>query len=262
MAGPARRPRRVRVLGARLAVLALVFAVWQLLPQSVLPDYAFGRPAGVLAALVSLISSGTAFIATAETLRTTLLGILVAAPIGILVAFAAAAAVGAWVIEPVTTVLYATPKVGLISLFILWFGLSTRGHFALVLMTVGPVFYYAARQGLSEVDPNTVIAFRLMGAGRLKIARSLVIRSMTPNLLGVTRLAFPIAFGATVFAELRVPVGVNLGALLSRYALALDGDNTVAIMLIMGVVAYILDVAISRPLRAYAQRTGTGIPAV
>ena len=255
------RTRRDRVLVARLVALAVVLAAWHVVPQDIMPDYAFGRPLPVLRRLVTLFTSGDIFGAFAVTFRTTLTAMIIAAPIGVAVGLLTAARIGRWFAEPIMTIGYAIPKVGMISLFILWLGLNRTSHVALVFMTVVFVYFFGTRQAMDDIDQDRVTAFRLMGAGPTKLARSLLLPAAVPSLLGATRLALPAGFGSAVFAEIRVPTRDGMGVLLNRFALGLHGDGTVAMILVIGGVAYSIDVLLSAALRRYVARTGTGMPA-
>jgi NitT/TauT family transport system permease protein len=247
------------LLLARVGALAVIIVVWQLLPQSLLPSIVFGKPWDVLMKLGSLARTGTLFTATAGTLETTILGVVIGAPIGLVLAALTALPVVRWVLEPLATLAYAIPKIGLVSLFILWYGLSSTAHLVLVLMTVVFIYYFAAQQGLREVEKRKVTAMRMMGAGRLKIARSLVIGSITPHLLGATRLALPLGFGTAIFAEIRVPTQGNLGLLINQYSQSLDGAGAVAVIIAVAVIAFLIDTVARATLKLYSRRVGTGI---
>lgn len=257
--GLVRTLRKRSLLLARLGAVVVIVAIWQLLPESVLPSFVFGKPWAVLERLGDLTKSGTIFTATGGTLETTILGVVIGAPIGLVLAVLATLPVGRWVLEPLATLTYAIPKIGLVSLFILWYGLSSTAHVMLVLMTVVFIYYFAAKQGLNEVDQRKVIALQLMGAHRLKIIRSLVLGSITPHMLGATRLALPLGFGTAIFGEIRVPTSGNLGLLLDHSTQALDGASAVAIILVVGLVAFLIDLIARAALKGYGRRVGTGI---
>jgi ABC-type nitrate/sulfonate/bicarbonate transport system permease component len=249
------------VAWTRVAAAVAVIVVWQALPKSVLPDYVFGKPWDVLVALGKLIVSGQLITATGSTLQTTLLGVVIGAPIGIGFALLAALPVLRWVVEPWGNLIYGIPKIGLVSLLILWVGLSSSAQLMLVLLSVIFVYYFAAKQGLHEIDQRRVTAFKLMGAGRVKIARSLYLGSIAPHLIGATRLALPLGFGTAIFGELRVPTDDNLGRLLNQYAQALDGASAIAVVLAVGLVAFAIDLVARAGLSYYSRLVGTGVTA-
>ena len=250
---------RHSVAWTRVAAAVVVVVVWQALPQSVLPDYVFGKPWNVVVALGNLIASGQIFTATGSTLLTTLLGVVIGAPIGVAFALLAEVPVLKWVLEPWGNLIYGIPKIGLVSLLILWVGLSSSAQVMLVLLSVIFVYYFAAKQGLAEIDQRRVTAFKLMGAGRVKIVRSLYLGSIAPHLIGATRLALPLGFGTAIFGELRVPTSGNLGRLLDQYALSLNGAGAIAVVLAVGIVAFAIDVGARAGLSYYSRLVGTGV---
>ena len=264
--GVARRPGGIlghfahhSVAWTRVAAGVVVIAVWQALPQSVLPDYVFGKPWDVLVALGNLIVSGQIITATGSTLLTTLLGVVIGAPIGVAFALLAELPLLKWVLEPWGNLIYGIPKIGLVSLLILWVGLSSSAQLMLVLLSVIFVYYFAAKQGLAEIDQRRVTAFKLMGAGRVKIARSLYLGSIAPHLIGATRLALPLGFGTAIFGELRVPTNDNLGRLLDQYAQSLNGAGAIAVVLAVGIVAFAIDMGARAGLSYYSRLVGTGL---
>ncbi len=254
------RGPRWGVLVARLVTLGVILLAWQLAPDSVLPPYAFGRPDGVGDKLWELAQNGDVFVAIKNTLQTLFTAMLLGAPVGIALAAAASTRIGKWLLEPIITVTYGIPKVGLVVLFVIWTGLSRDTHITLVFITVLFLFFFGFRQALDEIDRDKVTAFRLMGASRRKIAWSLTLPGARTHLLAATRLALPLGFGAAVFAELRVPTTKNLGQLLSDYSVRLDGNGAIALVIVIGVVGYLLDLVIGRRLQRYTKSVGSGIP--
>jgi ABC-type nitrate/sulfonate/bicarbonate transport system permease component len=207
----------------------------------------------------SMIASGQLLSATLATAYAVSIGLLLGAPVGIGLAIAASFRWLNWLLDPLITMGYGIPKVALVSLFILLLGINIQTKVALVFSFVTFVYFYNARQALLEVDPNRRTALRLMGASWSSLARLLVLPSATPHLYAATRIAIPLAFGAEVFAELRIPASSGLGTLLSNYSNSLDGSGAVAVMLIVGLIGYLLDIGIGRQLIRYAESTGTGL---
>ena len=94
--------------------------------------------------------------------------------------------------------------------------------------------------------------------GWAKIARSLLVRSASPNLIGATRLALPLGFAIEIFAELRIPTSSGLGALLEADSAAQNTAGSVAVMIFVLLIGYLLDLLLGALLGRYAKSTGTG----
>jgi ABC-type nitrate/sulfonate/bicarbonate transport system permease component len=130
----------------------------------------------------------------------------------------------------------------------------------LAVLSVVFLYYFAMRQAIGDADQDKVTALRLMGAGRARIIRLLTLPEATPHLLGATRSALPIGFAAVVFAEIRVSAtSSGLGQLLERYIGQLDGNGSVAVVVLIGIVGFLLDLLIGRRIVRFTRDTGTGI---
>jgi ABC-type nitrate/sulfonate/bicarbonate transport system permease component len=257
----ARSNDRVFLILARLGLAVVLVAFWELNSGgrgSLLPDYAFGTPSAVADQFVKLFSSGEIYSSLWSTVATVLYATLLSAPVGILLAVATSVPVGRWLLEPLVTITYAVPKVGLISIYILVLGVSGATHIALVGGATMFLYYYAMRQAINEIDRRQLIEFRLLGAGWLKVAKSLLLRAASPNLIGATRLALPLGFAIEIFAELRIPTSSGLGALLEHDAAAQNTAGSVAVMLFVLIIGYLLDLALGALLGRHAKSVGVG----
>jgi NitT/TauT family transport system permease protein len=250
---------RLLVVGVRLVLLGGILVAWHSVPESVVPSYAVGRPVEVASALLSLLVSGSLLTALVATSSSVMLGMLVGAPAGIGLALAMSIRPIRWLLHPLVTIAYAIPKVGLISLFIMWLGISQQSHIALVTSFVMFVYFYGTRQALAEIDQDKLAALILMGAKPLTIMRLLLLPASAPHLYAATRIALPLGFGASVFAELRVPASKGLGTLLSNFANSLDGAGALAVMIVVALVAYLLDVGLGARLRQHTESIGAGV---
>jgi ABC-type nitrate/sulfonate/bicarbonate transport system permease component len=261
-AAPASRSRLPAVIAVRVGAAAVVIALWQAFaggPHSVLPADAVSRPSSVAVALGHLAASGQLFSGLGATALSVLYSMVLGALVGIALAVVTSTRPGRWLLDPLVTILYGIPKVGMISLYIIVLGIATTTHVALVTSAVLFIYYYAMRQALDEVDADRMVALRLMGAGRLRVLRSLVVMSALPQLLSATRIALPLAFATEIFAELQVPTSSGLGVSLQLFSENLDASGAVAVMLFVVLVAYLLDVAVGGFLRRYQRSVGMGV---
>lgn len=253
--GKQRIRRRLIVHGLQLTVIVLLLLGWGYSPTSIIPIPAVSRPGPVGSELWKLISSGQIFGALGTTALAIVEAMVIAAPVGILLGVIASNKIAGWLLEPIVTVGYAIPKVGLITIYIVVLGVNTKSHVVLVLSTVVFIYYYAMRQALSEVDTATVSALRLMGASSMKVARSVILPASVPPLLGATRVALPLAFATEIYAELRVPTS-GLGVLLGNFTYNLSAAQTVAVAIFVAAIAYIVDIFLGAGLRYYSKITG------
>jgi NitT/TauT family transport system permease protein len=264
------RPRRAKirlsrtameVAGARLSFLALVLVTWQLFaggPRSWLPANVVGRPTSVATKVWSLVQSGELFPAWLVTVEHFLLAILIAAPLGVALGALTSFRAGRWLFDPVVTILYSIPKVALVPVFILVMGIGTKSYLAVIVSVTTFMYTYSTNQGFREIDHDRLVALRLMGASRAKLATALVFPSIVPQLFAATRIAIPHAFTAAIFAELVIPGSDGLGVLLRSYEAQVDGPGMMAVFLFIVGFAYLLDTVASALLARYTRATGAG----
>ncbi len=80
-------------------------------------------------------------------------------------------------LEPYVSALYATPRLALIPVLILWLGITFQMRFAVVVMSgVFPIILNTYLGG-KEVDRNLLDAGRAFDAGRLQMLRTIVSRA-------------------------------------------------------------------------------------
>jgi NitT/TauT family transport system permease protein len=266
-----RRPRRrrivtrssVTVLVARLLLIAAVLGLWELLsgaPDAVLPDDVVGTPVSVGHRGWQLIMDGQLPSNLGSTALTIFYALLLAIPIGVGIGLLAANPIGRWLFHPIITLTYAIPKVGLISLYVLLLGANTKTHVVLVTGAALFVYYFSVLQASTEIDRRTLTALRMMGAGPLRIAWSYLLPSSVPYLFAATRIALPLAFATEIFAEIKVPATPGLGALLTRLTGALDAPGSMAVVIFVVIVGYLVDVVLGGLLARYTRSIGRGIP--
>lgn len=254
------RPTALVWMG-RVLVVAVVLALWQVFaggPKSALPSDVVSRPSDFAGAFWTLLKSGGIFPPTGQTALSALYSLLIAIPGAAVAAVITATRLGRWIFEPIVTIAYAIPKVGLISLLVIIDGISRTTDVTLVTSAVIFVYYFAFRQAADELDRNRLIAFRLMGAGRLRIFRSLVVGYAIPQLIAASRIAVPLAFATEIFAELRVPGTPGLGVELTSLIDNFKSPSSVAVMLLILILGYVLDLLLRGLLSWYTKSIGVG----
>jgi ABC-type nitrate/sulfonate/bicarbonate transport system permease component len=250
------------VLVTRLLFAALLLALWQVYSGgkgAVIPEVALSRPSGIASSLGHLIANGAIFGALGSTLAALGLALVISIPIAAVLALVTLTRIGEWILGPIVTVLYAVPKVGLITLFILMAGFSTKTHVLLVVTTVLFVYYYTLQQALRDLDQRVVRSLRLFGASTLQVGYLYVLRAISPSAVVATRVAIPMAFGFEVFAELRVPTSSGLGVMLNTYTQNLQPGPAMAVLVFIIVVACAIDALLGYWAARYAKRIGLGM---
>jgi NitT/TauT family transport system permease protein len=151
------RPRRrlnakfVYGTGAVVAVLALwqIVAMLRIKPAIILPG-----PSDVLLAFQQLFASATIWSDLAASGKELLYGLvlatLVGLPLGLLIGWYRRLS---WAASPLINFLYATPRIALTPLLIIWLGIGQTSKIAIVfLMAIFPILINTA-SGVQNLDP-------------------------------------------------------------------------------------------------------------
>lgn len=195
----ARRKWEVVRVVSPLALLAL----WQLgsalglIPADVLP-----APSLILEAGVELTRNGQLAAALHISTVRVVEGLLLGGIIGIV----AGAAVGLsrWVestVDPPMQMIRALPHLGLIPLFILWFGIGELPKVLLVALGVVFPLYLNTFSAIRQVDPKMLETAQVLGFSFLQRITRIIVPSTAPQVLVGFRQSLAIAWLTLIVAE-------------------------------------------------------------
>jgi len=107
-----------------------------------------------------------------------------------------------YIFEPFVSALYATPRVALLPLFIIWFGIGINSKIAVVF--AGAVFpvIISTFSGMRTIDANLLKCARSFGANDWQIFRTIAIPGSIPFIITGLRLAVGRALIGVVVGEL------------------------------------------------------------
>ncbi len=142
-------------------------------------------------------------------------GVLLGGTIGISLALLAGLfRLGEDLIDASVQMIRTVPFVGLVPLFIIWFGIGETPKIALVAFGVAFPLYLNTYAGIRNVDANLVEAARTIGLGRLGLIRHVILPGALANMLVGVRYSLAIAWLALIFAE-QVNANHGLGQLMN-----------------------------------------------
>jgi ABC-type nitrate/sulfonate/bicarbonate transport system permease component len=175
----------------------------------------------------------------------TAMGLLLAAVIGIPLGFMMVRSrVMAWLFDPIVAFGNPAPKLALIPVFTLWFGIDHLSKIMLVAATTVFPFILAAAAGARSVPLNQIWAARAMGSSELMLLRRVVLPASLPALLSGVRVAVPTALLTTFTAEM--VAGGGLGGALVLAQRYFESPTVYAYLLVMLACGYLLDVELLR----------------
>lgn len=250
-----RREFAIKVLSPAAFVVAM-FAAWEFVcaafsvPLTILP-----APSDVFAALWQYrdpIASNSVV-----TLWTTLLGFLIATVFGLLLGIGVGwhRAIYAG-IYPVLVGFNSVPKVAVVPVLILWFGIGeVPAVLTAFLISFFPIVVNVAT-GLATTEPELEDVLRALGASKLDIMRKVGIPRSLPYFFGSLKVAITLAFVGAVVSE---TVGSNrgIGKLMLDAQAAFQVPIVFAgllVLAVLGIVLYAITALVERRFTRWAFR--------
>lgn len=156
------------------------------------------------------------------------LGISVGACLGIV---AGLTKLGEDLVDSTMQMLRTVPFVGLIPLFIVWFGIGETPKYALVALGTAFPVYLNVYAGIRDVDTGLVECAETLGVSRSLLVRHVVLPAALPNAFVGLRYALGIAWIALIFAE-QVNASSGIGYLMNN-AEQYDQTNVIIVCLVV-----------------------------
>ena len=236
----ARRKQNRLVLALRI-ILGVSFLVgWQLASGTLIKEFWISSPSGVYAALLKLWQSGNLGSYVWATVAEAITGFVFGAAAGMLlgIIFGASNLI-ARVLDPYLIGFYSIPRLALIPLFVLWFGIGfqTKVIFT-ALLVFFPVFMNTL-SGARDVNRDLIDVIRVMGATRLDTVRKILVPSALVWLFAGLRISAPYALIGAVVGEMFTS-NAGLGYLISLSASQFDTASLFATLLVITVLGLIL----------------------
>ena len=199
----------------RLLSLAFVIVAWQLIGAG--QPYSITTPSAIVHAAFRDMTSEV-LPAFGDTLKGFFYGyaicILAGIPIGLLMARSRLAELS---LAPYVSALYATPRLALIPVLILWLGVSFQLRLAVVIVSgIFPIILNTYIGG-KEVDRDQVEVGIAFAASKLRVLRTIIVPGSLHYIFAGLRIGFGRAMIGIIVAEIEASV-VGVGNLLSTDA--------------------------------------------
>lgn len=271
--------RRASILFWQIAILVISLAIWQwgydicraLLPRPWVPKIldpyfiskpsaiwtsflklgCFSDPAGFAACLAE--NQNNLWLATAVTIKNMLWGFLWGTSLGIFAGLILGRSEYlSKIFEPYIVAMNSIPRIALVPLIILMFGLGDLSKIVTASIVVFFVVFFNTFEGTRSVDRDQISAARLLGASELTVLRTVVI----PSALA---WVFASLTPAVSFALIGVIVGEFIGAErgLGKLIIEAEARANAAEMMVAIFVMMIVGIALAfvvRRIQAYLLR--------
>lgn len=225
-----RRPAFLRLLS-----LAVVLAGWQLFGT----PYSTSFPSSIASSAYHTFASEVVP-AFGDTLWGFAVGfavcVVVGVPIGLLMARLRVVELA---LEPYVNALYATPRLVLIPVLILWLGVNFQLRVAVVIVSGLFPIILNAYLGAREVDENLIDVGTAFAANRFQLLRTIVFPGSLPYVFAGMRIGLGRAFIGIIVAEIETSA-IGIGNLISKDATEIRMAAMWVAIISLGIVSIFL----------------------
>ena len=246
-------------LWPKLAAIALVWVVWELIHLTGWKKYVLPGPGVTLSNLWQQAQTGLLWHAIGDTMMRAVLGYAVALVIGTAVGLLVAripplrAAVGSLI-----TGLQTLPSAAWIPFAIILFSLNTSTIVFIIVMAAAPAIANGVIAGVDYIPPLLLRSGKMIGLRGLGLTWHLVMPAALPTVMAGIKQAWAFTWHALLTAELLVLVaGVpSIGVLFQADQDQTDMPSTIAIMIVILILGILVDAAFGVANRAIRKRWG------
>ncbi|PWD51164.1 ABC transporter permease [Serinibacter arcticus] len=203
------RTRRRRVPIGWIVPVVLVLVWWLSFETGLIDPGLISSPWEVAATLGEAVVNGTFWANLGASLGRWLLGFAIGGLLGLLAGAATGLSRPAErLLDPTLQMFRTVPIMGLVPLFIIWFGLGEVPKVILIAFATFFQMYIQVYSGIRNIDRKLIEVGRMYDLSTAAMIRRIMIPAALPSILQGVRLGLGIAWLALVIAEL---TGANSG---------------------------------------------------
>lgn len=231
---------------ARLLVVLALVGFWEIAARWFVDPMFIAPPSRVLAGLGAVFETGGVLAA----LRITFWELAVAFVISVAIGLAVGLAVGLSRFSnrsfmPIILLLYGTPQITILPLFILYFGIGPASKIAFgVSHGIFPIIVTIAA-GVQNMKPILMTAARSMGASRWQLFRWVIFPHMIPSFFAGMRLGMTGVLLGVLLAELYVSTA-GIGYFTTLFTQNFDPTKLLGLISILAAMAIALNEIVRR----------------
>ena len=246
-------PQARRFVG--LAVFVALIGLWELGSRAgVIPSLVLPAPSQAWDAFMDLVESGNLFKHLGASLQRLILGFTLGFTAGLVVGTAIGlSSVARAGLTPLVAAIFPIPKIALLPLFIIWFGIGEGSKVATIFFGCFFPTVIATYGGIDSVDRTLIRMGQSFGLSRPDIIRKIVLPAALPAILSGMRISASIAIILLVAAEMiGAEYGIGAYVLLAGNLMATDQLVAgVAILSLLGLAVNFLITRAERRLLAW-----------
>jgi NitT/TauT family transport system permease protein len=249
-------PDQIRKQLTPLLSTLLFFVLWEAACRAFhIPTFVLPKPSEAIAALIN--NWPGIWPNALHTLVTTLIGFGAAVIVGIVLGVAVGTSALIYdAINPLLIGFNAIPKVALVPILVLWFGIGTVPAVITAFLTAFFPIVVNVATGIATVEPELSDVLRSLGASKIDVVRKIGIPRSLPYFFASLKVAIALAFvGAVVSESIAANVGIGYLMLSAsatfRVPLVFAGLLVIAFM---GIVMYMGAARLERRFVSWATR--------
>ena len=229
------------------AVFALLIAVAEIgTRQGWISALTLPKPSDVLITFQELWQSGLLFKHLVPSLTRLAVGAALGASVGIsvgvLIGLFSYIRAG---LVPVVAALFPIPKIALLPLFVIWFGIDEGSKYALIAFGTFTPTVVATYGAVDNVDRGLIRMGQSFGLGWWSIVRKIVLPGAMPGILSGLRVSLAIAIILLVAAEM-LGAEYGIGAYILEAGSLYDLERLFAGVVILSLLGVLVSTAITR----------------
>jgi NitT/TauT family transport system permease protein len=229
------------------AAVIVFFGLWQIVGAARLVSKLFlPSPGDVIASFGDLVADGELAQDLAVSGQEFFIGYLAAALTGIVLGLLLG-----WyprvryAFDPFVNFLYATPRIVLLPLFIIWFGIGVESKIAVIFLGAFFAILINTTAGVRNLDAHLIRVAHSFGATDLDIFRTIALPGSVPFILTGLRLGIGHALIGVVVGEL-VAAQHGIGRMMAIAGATFQSSKVFAGLIIIAATAMLLTYALQR----------------
>jgi NitT/TauT family transport system permease protein len=238
-------PKANRWAGAVVFALAIAFAEWGT-REGWISALTLPRPSDVLGVFVELWQSGLLFKQLVPSLSRLVVGAAIGASFGITLGIL----IGLFshvraALVPVVAAIFPIPKIALLPLFVIWFGIDEGSKYALIAFGTFTPTVVATYGAVDNVDRSLIRMGQSFGLSWRSIVLKIVLPGAMPGILSGLRISLAIAIILLVAAEM-LGAEYGIGAYILEAGALYDLERLFAGVVILSLLGVVVSSAIGQ----------------
>ena len=239
------KPKPLGILGP--IVFAAVIALWELGSRTgVIGALILPAPSEAWVAFEELVSSGMLWKHLSASLQRLVIGWSSGAILGVLVGLSIGLfSVARAGLVPLVSAIFPIPKIALLPLFIIWFGIGEGAKVATILFGTFFPTVIATYGGVDNLDRNLVRMGQSFGLSWFSIVRKIILPGALPAILSGFRISAAVAIILLVAAEM-IGAEFGVGAYILMAGSLMATDQLIAGVALLSCMGLVVAWLISR----------------